>query len=359
MSWLRRPRLSLKLQPSGGRGTTGTLVDEIIAARSAFESVSPDAWYDRLERESDELQAALRRLCETDVQAGLELAGIIWPYWVARGRLAEGRSWLTDVLARTAAEPRTPERTNALYGAAVVAFLQGESDLARRLLLETLAAARGLGSHKTEADALIGLARIAMSERDPLAMEERALESAEAARSGGDERRYATALHHVAEALRRQGRHDEALPFYRDAIERHRALGDRRSVALELHNLGRLARLTGDPGSAARRFRESLVLAAELKHERLVAYCLLGLAMLAADDGDIRRAVGLVGAADARLAAVGAALEPEYADEREKMLKRGERALEGHECAVEHAAGSALGLEESVQAGLEGDAQPR
>lgn len=326
--------------------------DEILAARSQIQGVSPDAWFDRLQAEHDQLQAELRWLHETDLRRGLELAGVLWPYWVARGRLVEGRGWLDEFLAHTAAEPRTAHRAEALHGAGILAFLQGEGERARRLLNETLLAACELGDGALEADALIGLARVAMIDREPLTMERRARESAEVARAVSDERRFATALHHVAEALRRQGRDREALPIYRDAIERHRALGDRRSVALELHNLGRAARRTDGAQVAAERFRESLEIAAELNHERLVGYCLLGLANLAAEEGNSIRAVRLIAASDSLFAAIGAERDPEYSDEREHVLSGAESALGDVRSAGEYEAGSALGVEQSVREAL-------
>jgi tetratricopeptide (TPR) repeat protein len=316
--------------------------DEIIAARSELESASPDAWYERLAAEHEQLQSDLGWLRERDVERGLRLAGVVWPYWVARGHLAEGRTWLTELLARTPAEPRTFDRTKALYGAAILAFLQGDADDARLLLDESLTGARGLGERTLEADGLIGLARVAIVDGDPVEMERRARESADAARAVADERRLGTALHHVAEALRRQGRYEEALPFYRDAIERHRALGDRRSVALELHNLGHTARQTGDRDAAAERLRESFSLAAKLKHERLVGYCLLDFAGLAADEGLHARAARLVGASDALFAAIGAALDPEYRDERELVYAAAEQALGLEGYGREYEAGAAL-----------------
>jgi tetratricopeptide (TPR) repeat protein len=322
-----------------------TLVDEIVAARNEIEGVSPDAWYERLADKHEQLQADLGALREHDAARGLLVVGIVWPYWVARGHLAEGRAWLTDLLAGTPDRPVTYERTKALYGAGVLAFLQGDAHAAGPLLEDSLGAARRLGEQRLEADALIGLARLAIVERDPVRMEQRARESAQAAEAGSDERRLATALHHVAEALRRQRRFDEALPVYREAIERHRSLGDRRSVALELHNLGHAARQMGDSATAAQRFRESLALAVEVKHERLVGYCLLDFAGLAVDDGQADSAAWLVGASDALFAAIGAAHDPEYEEERESVRDAAERALGQEAFESEYEAGSAVARE--------------
>jgi tetratricopeptide (TPR) repeat protein len=319
-----------------------TLADEIVAARSELEGVSPDAWYERLEAEHEQLRANLGELRDGDAERGLLVAGIVWPYWVARGHLAEGRAWLTELLERTPARPVTFERTQALYGAGVLAFLQGDADSARPLLEESLGGARELGDHRLEADALIGLARVAIVERDPARMEQRARESATAAEAGSDERRLGTALHHVAEGLRRQRRFDEALPVYREAIELHRSLGDRRSVALELHNLGHAAKQMGDSATAAERFRNSLGLAVEVKHERLVGYCLLDFAGLAVEDGRADRAAWLVGASDALFAAIGAAHDPEYTAERESIRGAAERALGPEAFEREYDAGTAV-----------------
>jgi tetratricopeptide (TPR) repeat protein len=319
-----------------------TFADEIVAARSELEGVAPDAWYERLAAEHEQLRTDLGALRDGDAERGLLVAGIVWPYWVARGHLAEGRAWLTDLLARTPDQPVTYERTKALYGAGVLAFLQGDADSARPLLEESLGGARELGDHRLEADALIGLARVAIVEQDPVRMEERARESAQAAELGSDERRLGTALHHVAEGLRRQRRFDEALPVYQEAIALHRSLGDRRSVALELHNLGHAARQMGDSATAAERFSESFGLAVEVKHERLVGYCLLDFAGLAVEHGLADRAAWLVGASDALFAAIGAAHDPEYTLEREAARDTAEQALGPEAFEREYEAGSAV-----------------
>jgi tetratricopeptide (TPR) repeat protein len=319
-----------------------TLADEILAARSELEGVSPDAWYDRLASEHDQLRTDLGMLRDGYAERGLLVAGIVWPYWVARGHLAEGRAWLTELLERTPPQPVTMERAKALYGAGVLGFLQGDADSARPLLEESLGGARELGDNGLEADALIGLARVAIVEQDPVRMEQLARESAQAAGAGSDERRLGTALHHVAEGLRRQRRFDEALPVYREAIELHGSLGDRRSVALELHNLGHAASQMGDSATAAERFRESIGLAVEVKHERLVGYCLLDFAGLAVEDGRADRATWLVGASDALFEAIGAAHDPEYEQERESIRDAAHQALGQEGFEREYKAGGAV-----------------
>ena len=289
---------------------------------------------------------------ENDHELGLCLSGAVWPFWLARGLVDDGRDWFDRLLAGSDSEQRTAGRAKALYGAGTLAFIQGDRETALPLHTESLAIARELADPLLEADALIGLARVALLDGDARVMERQARASLEAVRAAGDQKRSATALHHVVEALRRQRRYDEALPLYHESVEAQRALGDRRGVALELHNLGNVARLMGNDAGAAERFHESLELAAELKNARLIAYCLLGLAHVAANRGEWPRVARLLGASEAALASAGATLDPDYLDDRERTRSAAEAALGSAGCAKEVELGGSLGLEAAAREGL-------
>lgn len=328
------------------------LVDEVLVAENDLKGPSPDAWFERLDGERERLDGALAWLLENDHEQGLCLAGAVWPFWLARGLVADGRDWFARLLAVCDPEQRTAGRAKALYGAGTLAFTQGDREAALPLHTESLAIARELGDRSLEADALIGLARVALLDGDSGVMEQQARASLEAARACRDQKRSATALHHVVEALRRQRRYDEALPLYHESVAVHRALGDRRGIALELHNLGNVALLTGNIEAAAERFRESLELAAELKNARLIGYCLLGLAHVAADRGEWPRVARLLGASAATLASAGAALDPDYLGDRERTRSAAEAALGGAGCVQEVELGASLGLEAAIREGL-------
>ena len=81
---------------------------------------NPKEWLDRLEREHDNLRAALDRLADSgETQLALTLAGALFRFWYMHGHLAEGRRRL-DGLLRADARP-TRARARALDGAAVMA----------------------------------------------------------------------------------------------------------------------------------------------------------------------------------------------------------------------------------------------
>lgn len=328
------------------------LAAQVVAAESDLRGPSPDAWFDRLDGEAEGLEAALGSALEHDQEQGLSLAGAVWPYWMARGKVQAGRDWLGRLLEASEWGERTEARAKALYGAGTLAFIQGDREPSLRFHTESLAIAREHRSLPLEADALIGLARVSLLDGNALVMQQHAQSSLEAARAAGDQQRVATALHHVVEAVRRQGLYGEALPLYIESLEVHRALGDDRGVALELHNLGNVARLTGDLVTADTRLRESIELAARLKNARLIGYCLLGMAHLARENEDWTRAARLLGASATAFEKSGGALDPDYVDDREKTLDGAKAALGAESFDVEFAAGCGLEQQAAVTEAL-------
>jgi hypothetical protein len=189
-----------------------TLTAEIVAAEAELKGPSPNAWFDRLDGDQAGLEEALAWSLEHDLYQSLRLAGAVWPYWLARGRLDSGREWLAKVLAATEWGDRTASRAKALYGAGTLAFSQGDREPSRRFHTESLAIARERGDQGLEADALIGLGRVAELDGDGIMMEQNAQRSLEAARAAADPQRVATALHLLEEAKLRQGPDEEPAP---------------------------------------------------------------------------------------------------------------------------------------------------
>ena len=178
------------------------LAAEVVAAEATLRGPSPDVWFDRLDGETEGLEAALASALEHDHEQGLSLAGAVWPYWIARGKVKTGRDWLGRMLEASEWGERTEARAKALYGAGTLAFFEGERDPSLRFHTESLAIARERRNLKLEADALLGLALVSRLDGNAVVMQQHAQASLEAARAAGDEQRVAAALDHVAEATR-------------------------------------------------------------------------------------------------------------------------------------------------------------
>ncbi len=71
-------------------------------AEPALTGPDQGRWLQRLDREYDNLRAALRWARdggEQEQESGLRLAAALWRFWYVRGRQSEGRQWLEDLLA--------------------------------------------------------------------------------------------------------------------------------------------------------------------------------------------------------------------------------------------------------------------
>jgi hypothetical protein len=178
------------------------LAAEIVAGEADLRGLSPEAWFDRLDAESESLEAALAGALEHDQERGLSLAGAVWPYWMARGKVKAGRDWLGRLLEASEWGERTEARARALYGAGTLAFSEGDRDPSLRFHTESLAIAREHRNLQLEADALLGLALVSRLDGNALVMLQHAQASLESARAAGDEQRVAAALTRVAEATR-------------------------------------------------------------------------------------------------------------------------------------------------------------
>jgi len=98
-----------------------------------------DVWMDRLESEDVNLRMALA-ICRDNAsatQTGLQLAGSLTFYWLHRGYLREGTSWLQAMLARTSPDG-SHAQGKALFGVGFLSWKQGELEDGGRYAREAL-----------------------------------------------------------------------------------------------------------------------------------------------------------------------------------------------------------------------------
>ena len=89
------------------------LVDEASAA--FFHGPEPVEWLRRLDREHDDLRAALEWCLDQpgEGQSGLRIAAGLWRYWEIRGHLTEGRGWLERMVEAVGGEVVAASRQRA------------------------------------------------------------------------------------------------------------------------------------------------------------------------------------------------------------------------------------------------------
>jgi predicted ATPase/DNA-binding SARP family transcriptional activator len=139
-----------------------------------------------LDREHDNLRAALRWSCAHDPEAALRLVASLWRFWFLRGHAVEGARWVERALA-VAPEPTRP-RAAALIGLTGLDARQGRGDRNRALGAEALAIMREIGEPNEVVMARVVETALAWSTFDLGEAEQMAADlRAEAVRSGRPE----------------------------------------------------------------------------------------------------------------------------------------------------------------------------
>lgn len=310
-----------------------------LAAESHLAGPDQADWLDRLEREFDNLAAALDWLLSNRrVEDALRATSALSRFWRAHGHIREARRWLA--LGLGSADALRPDvRADALWTAARQATAQGEFDAAVPLLEEAVVIYQELKRSREQAFALSELAWIAL-DRGETQRSESLCESALAvadragdarARSGalrilsdvvaergdieqsielqeealalrrtlGDPLLVSDATYHLGVALFRRGDHDRARQALEESLAIARDLGEASQRAAALFMLAELDLLAGDLTRAERQVRESLQVYSEVENDRDRAECLVVLAGIAIAKGAFDDAARLLGAADA------------------------------------------------------------
>lgn len=307
-------------------------LNQLIAQPEELTQPSPEAMYDRLEREEEWLQEALEEANRSDPRLGLEAAYLLRGYWFARGRITEGREWL-DRLLTSAGEAATIERARGLVAASGLAFRQGDNAAAKSHAQTALEAARSAGWSDVETNALLCLARAGLRDQDPDSVRKYASAARLSALSEKDESGELSAIHCLAEAERMAGNLDEATDLYTESLRRNRELGSVLSVSTELTNFAYVHKAHGrlDEGEASA--REAIAISTSIGNSYLLAHNCVALAAVLAAKGKSVDAARALGHADSIFEETGLVLDPADTPEYDEAAVTARQAL-GEESAT-------------------------
>jgi predicted ATPase/DNA-binding SARP family transcriptional activator len=317
-------------------------------------------WIERLEREQNNLRAALQWALEQgDAVTSLRLGSALWLFWHVRGHYSEGRRWLDAVSALPVADESGLDRVRAqvLAGAGVLAGDQGDSAWAIGRLEEAAALARQAGDAAGLAGILAWLGWAAYEHGDwPRAV--RAYEESLAlARQRGPagEGTVAFVLNALGEVARQRGEQAAAWAYYEESLALWRRLDDALGVRCALQNLGRITYLGGDAEQAGKLFRESLVLAWKDRDHKHMAEAMVGLATVAQAAERSPRAARLLGHAEARLFSISGNLDLSDRADFEGTIGAARAALGESAFEAAFQKGKAMDEQEAVEYALRED----
>jgi predicted ATPase/DNA-binding CsgD family transcriptional regulator len=305
-------------------------------------------WLNRLDRENDNLRAALRWLLEHD-EAGLSvrIVSAIWMFWFFRSYYREGRYWLERVLDRVSDSP-TQSRARTLMICGLFDEAVGEFDVALNHLEESLRIAGIVGDDECRAMAMFGLGDVLDNTGDSAQAEPLLWEAARIFREIDNHVLLITALAFLGLLVHRRGDDEAAQSILEESLELSRKTGFSWGLAVSLNRLGQIANHHGDFERATRLYIESLSIWRDLGDHWRMTRALIDLADVASANQQYERAVRLLGAADALNEPLG--VSESFTDDaaRRRATAKTSELLDADTVAVCWAAGTAMSWEEAI-----------
>lgn len=321
-----------------------------LAERAGPEIISHQQllWVARLERDIDNLRAALNRSLDLgDMSTVAHIGWALWAFWWVRGYQNEVRAWLDQALAKE--DGLTPlERARTLFVDAAMALIQGDYAQAQLLGEASLSLAREVGDSLTEGTVLLGLGLMATYRQAFKEAHDAFEEGLANFRDHGEHWGIAHTLHSQWRLAAFQGDPLKEIDKLRESAALFREIGDLSALVLVLHNLALATLMSGRPEEALALLAEGLRGSVALNNRWYIAYCLEGVASVCATRQLAPQAAQLFGAADALRTAVNAPQTPADQALYASFLTATQTQLGQEAFEANWAEGKALGLEQAI-----------
>ena len=267
-----------------------------LAQRAETELRGPRQaeWLVRLDRERENLRAALDWAHRNDVVMGLELAAVLGTYWTRRSHLSEGHERLSGMLGRAeeVGVGRSEATAHALFSMGFVLWHEGDMQAARPFLQESVVVLRDLQGagqaidRRVLAEALNVLGIVVGRLEGIPARRGWHEESLEVARETGDSWSVARALYQLGHVGRLSGDYEGAQALFEESLGLFRESGDEFNIGLALIGAGLMAQQRGEYEGSRSPFEEALAIFRALGVPWAIASVLYCLGSVALDQGD-------------------------------------------------------------------------
>ncbi len=258
-------------------------------------------WFERLEREYENLRAALEWALEHEaeeagsgIEVGVRLGSALWRFWTVRSHLSEGRATLERLLAASKRNG-APMREKVLLALGTLLWHQGDYARIGEIVEEQLSLCQQLGDQQGVAHTLIGLAGFAAQQGNYARACSLAEESLAICRVNGDTWRAAANLLLLGRMASARGEHARAQQLLEESLVLYRALGYAGDIAWPLIYLARNAIIQREQEQARSWLEEAQALCREAAGNKVgLAHALSLLGQGALELGDVVRAYDLL-----------------------------------------------------------------
>ncbi|HZG66048.1 MAG TPA: tetratricopeptide repeat protein, partial [Herpetosiphonaceae bacterium] len=345
-----------KLESSGAESVRGRHAEYYLdlVQRAAPNLTGPHqaSWAQTLEREYDNLRAALAWLRDNAPASALRMAVALEAFWTRYGHVREERAWLETLLERVT-EPE-PLRGRALVMLGSVLTEMGETDRADALLQEALAIYDVLEDPNGLPAVRFAQANAAHHRGDYPTARMLGEEALARYRELGDRLGTATTLQYLGSFALYEPDLERASLLLDESLQLYDAAGARQGQAMCTMLRGVIALFQGEATRAQALLSDSLRLSWELGDMWTVGRNLAAMALVVAARGEAERAAQLWTAAEALLGRIGVPLSaagiPSVAAQQLAELRK--RMGEDRWAEAERA-GQGLTVERAVELALE------
>ncbi len=261
-------------------------------AGSRINGAEQRRWLDVLEREQNNMRAALRWSLERkDAEQALQLSGSLCWFWYLRGYHVEGRQWLSRILARSEGAPKSL-LMHVLHGATRLAMLQNDFVETQAMAETMLALCQETGNRRYLASALRRLGEVAEAKHNYAAAYSFLDESLEIFRAltsnqhsepiKGIRRNFACALFEICFVIAYRGDFAKAHAMTEESLAIFRELDDRTGTIFGLSQIARILIAEGDYARAYTVQEEAFSRAKAVDHKcdaTLWLHCLAEIAL--------------------------------------------------------------------------------
>jgi len=248
-----------------------------LIERAAPELDGPDQgrWLERLEREHDNVRAALEWIAQAgDPSDLLTLAVHCWHFWWPRGYWTEARRWLEQALALGESVP-TMELAKALRALGLLADATGDRQRGVTLVEESRQRFQELGDRQGQWQTLLDLSLL-WAARDYEAAGRYAQRSLAVARESRDPVMIARSLNRLGNWHLNREQPQEAITCHREALQLLEQLTDERGMAETLDLLGMASLIGGESAGVTRWYARAIPLWRRLGDRQGLAASLIG-----------------------------------------------------------------------------------
>lgn len=264
-----------------------------LAVKTEPELRGPDQrqWFDRLGREHNNLNTALRWFLDHGrTKESLRMGSALFWHWFHGSNISVGKRWLQEALSLDLSTVPLDLKAKALYSLGFLLFLQGDWSHAKKLLQRSLALYRQSGERRGQSLTLSILGIVERWLGEKKRGNAHCLKGVRMAREEGDSLCIADSLIQAFGTTggKFAGRAPRA--ELEEALRRSRQIGDLWGIAHGLNSLGDLFVEMGDYAQARIRYEESLYRFREQKNQWMTAWNLEGLGRVSRAEDNLSEA---------------------------------------------------------------------